>query len=693
MATSNKLRALNRLPYDFEDGLKIAGVDVSALTTSTGSGVVGHDGTTVKTVLDTVMPITDYNELRDYTGTATQIRITDPGIEGFFYYDPLDTTSTDNGGTIIVAGTKRWKRHYDGAVSVKWFGAKGDGVTNDTAAIQKAVNVGGDVYFPAGIYLIYSTIKVTSSSVVLRGDVRGRSVIAANGSFAGTGDYVLATMIQFNNFPSTDKLFTCGIRDITLTSAIAALQNPSVACIVHANWMHHFNIDRVRFIGAYGNGSNGTGLILTSKANTGATWAMFNTVTDSDFTYCVNGVLWGASGQGDVNAGQIYRCRFGGGGYGGIGVKVQSGYANSFTDNDVEGFNTGFVLNERVNYLRGNLAEQNTLDYTATGEPGPQLMGNEFNIVRSDAPGNHINDHGTLKNIFIEVTAQSMIVDSNFNSKLYESTFLGTTLLNAGTGESGKHVLTMQGGAAVTDRSRLMVNTKGRQLDGWYTFVIRAKASSVGAGLYLKLPSGGHNSYRFCEIKTGTSDYLELLEANSHAFVSGIGRSGTLATDYRVYYGSVYLSNSIIQADALRLAVQGNGITVTVDYVGMFQGLNAARPTDSMVWETYLDVSSLTTGTSAQIVQLPYPVSVQLIVTGILDGAVQRSINAYPHRVQNGVAVNKVFWSNLNTFGYDSVTSATSMDYLYGPNNSQLIYFSRSTLTGTLPFYLRLEFV
>ena len=39
-------------------------------------------------------------------------------------------------------------------VNVLDYGAKGDGVTNDTAAIQAAVNSGGAVYFPAGTYMV-----------------------------------------------------------------------------------------------------------------------------------------------------------------------------------------------------------------------------------------------------------------------------------------------------------------------------------------------------------------------------------------------------------------------------------------------------------------------------------------------------------------------------------------------------------
>lgn len=61
-------------------------------------------------------------------------------------------------------------------VSVKDFGAVGDGVTDDTTAIQAAINSlgagGGVVNFPPGVYLISSTIIVNGSSrsnVVLKG--------------------------------------------------------------------------------------------------------------------------------------------------------------------------------------------------------------------------------------------------------------------------------------------------------------------------------------------------------------------------------------------------------------------------------------------------------------------------------------------------------------------------------------------
>jgi hypothetical protein len=80
------------------------------------------------------------------------------GGGGDFYWDAV-SVEADNGGTIFQATgttTGRWKRIYSGAVNVKWFGAKGDGLTDDTITIQSAIAYNKDTYIPDGTYMIKS---------------------------------------------------------------------------------------------------------------------------------------------------------------------------------------------------------------------------------------------------------------------------------------------------------------------------------------------------------------------------------------------------------------------------------------------------------------------------------------------------------------------------------------------------------
>jgi hypothetical protein len=87
-----------------------------------------------------------YLELRGQSGgtTLTSINVAisrDAGISGWFAWS-TDTASLDDGGTIVVPkATPRmgcWKRVFQGGLSVRWFGALGDGV-DDNDAVEAAV--------------------------------------------------------------------------------------------------------------------------------------------------------------------------------------------------------------------------------------------------------------------------------------------------------------------------------------------------------------------------------------------------------------------------------------------------------------------------------------------------------------------------------------------------------------------------
>ncbi|TMV46413.1 hypothetical protein FE783_25945 [Paenibacillus mesophilus] len=75
-------------------------------------------------------------------------------------------------------------------VSVKDFGATGDGSTDDTAAIRSAVDfvnaTGGTVYFPSGTYIVNNKPNIqVLSHVHLLGSGAGASVIRSNGNLTG----------------------------------------------------------------------------------------------------------------------------------------------------------------------------------------------------------------------------------------------------------------------------------------------------------------------------------------------------------------------------------------------------------------------------------------------------------------------------------------------------------------------------
>lgn len=72
-------------------------------------------------------------------------------------------------------------------VSVKDFGAVGDGVTNDTAAIQAAINASqttkNAIYIPAGTYVVTSELLVNYTGLSIFGDGPEATILAARGNF------------------------------------------------------------------------------------------------------------------------------------------------------------------------------------------------------------------------------------------------------------------------------------------------------------------------------------------------------------------------------------------------------------------------------------------------------------------------------------------------------------------------------
>lgn len=75
-----------------------------------------------------MISLNDYANLRSYAGSETAVMLENRYHHGVFTRDDADTTSQDNGVTLIVdAQNRRWKRIInDGDYSIDWWHLPGD---------------------------------------------------------------------------------------------------------------------------------------------------------------------------------------------------------------------------------------------------------------------------------------------------------------------------------------------------------------------------------------------------------------------------------------------------------------------------------------------------------------------------------------------------------------------------------------
>lgn len=122
----------------------------------------------------------------------------------------------------------------DIAISVKTFGAKGDGITDDTEAIKRSISYCSEnnktPFFPDGIYLITSPIELSSSCRYLYGQSMHNTIILFDGvdgeyAIKASNVYSSARITNITIKSKTDKL--CNGLDMTGIS-YSSIENVSV---------------------------------------------------------------------------------------------------------------------------------------------------------------------------------------------------------------------------------------------------------------------------------------------------------------------------------------------------------------------------------------------------------------------------------------------------------------------------------
>lgn len=115
--------------------------------------------------------------------------------------------SLNTDGTLLTSALSGYAQASLAIYSVYAYGAKGDGTTDDTTAIQNTINAaqtagGGIVYLPKGTYLVSSELSITSNNVVLAGAGPG-TLIQPSASFPNSSKIIYMNQVDF-----------CGVRDM-----------------------------------------------------------------------------------------------------------------------------------------------------------------------------------------------------------------------------------------------------------------------------------------------------------------------------------------------------------------------------------------------------------------------------------------------------------------------------------------------
>lgn len=127
--------------------------------------------------------------------------------------NPLGGTNTFTGDVYFKSGAP-W-------VDVKAFGATGNGSTDDTTAIQNAINsisggLGAQVYFPPGVYCTFTGVTVSTAAVHLVGPA------------AGSNTAVQISTCNHDVTPVTLNAFTAGLRNIQVLGGGITSTHPAL---------------------------------------------------------------------------------------------------------------------------------------------------------------------------------------------------------------------------------------------------------------------------------------------------------------------------------------------------------------------------------------------------------------------------------------------------------------------------------
>lgn len=372
-----------------------------------------------------------------------------------------DVTFLPNG---VGAVTRTVQDKLRDTVSVQDFGAVGNGVADDTLAIQNAVDAfptaGGTLYFPAGRYRVTDTITVLNKCVSFQG--------AGSGQLASitSGTYIEFDGIGTKNGLVFDNVDGASMRDIAIVAKAATRPTGGYLVVYQgtSSGFYHATWDNVMVDGGYNGMWWKNGFFFHAYS---CIWKNMN----GDHVLLLNG----ASNSNDVQAVTFVNCN----------IAAASTVPLSAATTDVVVLD-GFVASTKFSGCSILFGRHGLVQKNSTGGDYPRFTyfaNGGFENCQGDAIRLENGDHFMMANAYASVDggrSRVMYVGPNFGGEI---TVAGSYMRAGGRGG-----IWLEDGNAVITGNTIVNNNEASATQ--YTIT---SAVNNGSGLIRIETSAAHN--------------------------------------------------------------------------------------------------------------------------------------------------------------------------------------------------------
>ncbi len=442
--------------------------------------------------------------------------------------------------------TRTWNTKAAEWVSVKDFGALGDNSTNDTAAIQNAINsltTGGTLYFPPGFYVISAALTISVQGITIMGANRLASVIrktsATTDIFTVTGAYARIDSIGLVGTTGTVSTAGYAINASVNSCVFTNLFISDVFSGLNLSVGTNFLVSGVKLLNIYGafgiNVPSGGGNCIVDNQLDPVFYGAY-TMT-SGFGAWATGTVYALNAVRSANGG-FYVCTQAGTSAGAGGGPVITAFGTTIVDNTVRWLficsTTAIGLNVAAN---SNFCAYN--DVSGPWVAGINVTTADGNIVQANTVGQVLGS-----GINLGVNATNTLVHGNLVSGAYgtfayaigdgNGSATGSRFLNNIVSGSGWMGIIIQSANCMANDNWI---TGTSQLTGSYGIEVTANVNNftisnntivITAGMNgpVKVAAGTSDNYKIMGNQTGTGVNLD----------GGTGNNKTVDPSFGVGY-------------------------------------------------------------------------------------------------------------------------------------------------------------